>query len=1260
MDAQASRRLIATNVQWPLDRFFIPPGGLAQFLHENLRFKVFVLMTCLFCDGSATETVGSLDREQRAEIRARVRDLFFAAQIRQNEFRVALTAVVVPGEASWMFHIMLVIFHVIGFDGDDSVLGAADGLAGPEATELKVANAQATFLLGAALTTYLQDLKDGRPAVLDYPDYDHSGMVSRQFSARMLPASFDLIPQEPMLGPNFDMLERLAAWRFGTLGLVTEKTARVSGDDAEDAVFSEASLVHEIPRASCPPGRVTEDRPFTPTPPGLPKKPLPRRTRRRLPSSIVVDNGAPISVAFPPALMIRRGGDGHFVVHKQDEVDGFSSSGSMPELRNVSETSDYCVARDNARQFVVFPTLMSSGSFIDVGVLADILRALLLAPEQLRDRHWMPDTTVAVFLRKRVRPVVYFLQVLVHGRPTERRASADLSPSEEQNVRMVILNMLGTVRLLGRARFIATEQIRCRGLPLVDVAEVGRDFGIPAQSTRMFAIIFDLLERFPPQDDADRQAYSLMGPILANLQDLARREAIRSGEPTEFPEYDVRGDITVDGTAFQFPAIAGDMHGVRGKKRVIGGGDGREVRIGQVVESLPKSAKATTFLAMSATEVLRAATSRFAVREEFQNLDIPTLGALHEFSCLPFIRRLVAEQLEPMLQYYVRIREQLVKSLKARPETDRNMTRQWLRSYMEHAGNLSDVIIRYKDLADARRIPTPPIPWLQIIMRAEQKFGFAGDEEPIPRANAVDQMFIGDGTMKIAEIEFSGRDPINSTARRLVIPRRTMFPPLVLARSRKSVAFDQTILARLSYAAEIRREAIEYSHAKDGVIAYIVQVLRPFAELIHVCIPSNALSVDQLPFGTYEQLRRFVVEFITQAGIVYDIAVEHAKAFRLSLQHIDSRAVWSLSLALNFDARFGNISAGYHPHTREHSISRVRSALTLANNSSGADLDVDLSMLLNSLPRVPAWNRGDIELLMQREKVDEWAGELELLNDNIIAADNLGNALAKSAQRRADATALLFVRAMSAWLASPIHRPEPGVMSLGELAVLWVKRARHLGQSLLRVVLVSYAVDLPANCVALLRTGIRVLMLNMIILAKASVMYGPYGPTSVPRFFVPAESTTLFGMAEGMVDRFGYEGDEEEGPRQRMFQNMETLYGSMLLNRHYSRFGYDFPGFPVADADLAKFGIHPLIKNAQLSRLLLDRNGKKHNFGDELLRYNPELGEEGRWVVALPSEGLEKTRPNTPEDGDLSRISEGDEGEGDDVEPVGRLSVAEF
>ncbi|KAJ7064420.1 hypothetical protein B0H15DRAFT_958611 [Mycena belliarum] len=389
---------------------------------------------------------------------------------------------------------------------------------------------------------------------------------------------------------------------------------------------------------------------------------------------------------------------------------------------------------------------MSSGSFIDVGVLADILRALLLAPEQLRDRHWMPDTTVAVFLRKRVRPVVYFLQVLVHGRPTERRASADLSPSEEQNVRMVILNMLGTV-VSFRASLCGLEtaaDAELRFVGAVDVAEVGRDFGIPAQSTRMFAIIFHLLERFPPQDDADRQAYSLMGPILANLHDLARREAIRSGEPTEFPEYDVRGDITVDGTAFQFPAIAGDMHVDRFVRRQGG---------------IVAEAKPTTFLAMSTTNALRAATSRLAVREEFQNLDIPTLGALHEFSCLPFIRRLVAEQLEPMLQYYVRIREQLVKSLKARPETDRNMTRQWL-LVSDVQGNLSNVIIWYKDLADARRIPTPPIPWLQIIMRAEQKFGFAGDEEPIPRANVVDRMFIGDGTMKIAEIEFSGKDPI--------------------------------------------------------------------------------------------------------------------------------------------------------------------------------------------------------------------------------------------------------------------------------------------------------------------------------------------------------------------------------------------------------------------------------------------------------------------------------------------------------------------
>lgn len=75
MDAIAIRRFIATNVSWPLNRFFIPEGGLHPYLHENLRFKVFLIMTAVFVDPFAGATVASLTPDQMAQLRRRMRDL---------------------------------------------------------------------------------------------------------------------------------------------------------------------------------------------------------------------------------------------------------------------------------------------------------------------------------------------------------------------------------------------------------------------------------------------------------------------------------------------------------------------------------------------------------------------------------------------------------------------------------------------------------------------------------------------------------------------------------------------------------------------------------------------------------------------------------------------------------------------------------------------------------------------------------------------------------------------------------------------------------------------------------------------------------------------------------------------------------------------------------------------------------------------------------------------------------------------------------
>jgi hypothetical protein len=50
----------------------------------------------------------------------------FAAKIRQNKLHVSYTVPVIPSEAAWMFHVMQVIFVVVGFDTEANCPSKAD------------------------------------------------------------------------------------------------------------------------------------------------------------------------------------------------------------------------------------------------------------------------------------------------------------------------------------------------------------------------------------------------------------------------------------------------------------------------------------------------------------------------------------------------------------------------------------------------------------------------------------------------------------------------------------------------------------------------------------------------------------------------------------------------------------------------------------------------------------------------------------------------------------------------------------------------------------------------------------------------------------------------------------------------------------------------------------------------------------------------------------------------------------------------------
>jgi hypothetical protein len=166
--------------------------------------------------------------------------------------------------------------------------------------------------------------------------------------------------------------------------------------------------------------------------------------------------------------------------------------------------------------------------------------------------------------------------------------------------------------------------------------------------------------------------------------------------------------------------------------------------------------------------------------------------------------------------------------------------------------------------------------------------------------------------------------------------------------------------------------------------------------------------------------------------------------------------------------------------------------------------------------------------------------------------------------------------------------------------------------------------------VGLIRDAISVLLKNMVALGKASITYGKYMEGEEPAFFVPSEGTTLFGMAERFVDLYGFHKDSSLLDRAILFENLCTLQEAMIRNPGYLELGIDFPNFDLSSMELEWYGIFPFYKACQIA-LLSATHFRHRKFGGELLRYNPELGEEGRYLFAdISLEGL-PTRPNTPE-----------------------------
>jgi hypothetical protein len=83
------------------------------------------------------------------------------------------------------------------------------------------------------------------------------------------------------------------------------------------------------------------------------------------------------------------------------------------------------------------------------------------------------------------------------------------------------------------------------------------------------------------------------------------------------------------------------------------------------------------------------------VRDEFLNCDFPTVGQMVDFAHHPFMARVSREILEPLYQFFLRIREDFTWSPETKTKGEKRVMRQRVRDYLEMAVSLGPLVRNY-------------------------------------------------------------------------------------------------------------------------------------------------------------------------------------------------------------------------------------------------------------------------------------------------------------------------------------------------------------------------------------------------------------------------------------------------------------------------------------------------------------------------------------------------------------------------------------
>ncbi|KAJ7852561.1 hypothetical protein B0H13DRAFT_1904560 [Mycena leptocephala] len=620
----------------------------------------------------------------------------------------------------------------------------------------------------------------------------------------------------------------------------------------------------------------------------------------------------------------------------------------------------------------------------------------LLSVEELSDPHWEPDTSIDVFLQARVRLAVYFLQRCAVGEGGLQGPPADIPPSEKEELRLLALRLAGTVRFLSRVRVYRGLVDSAPSLPLLLQDTPGlslENYRVPGCAANMMSIIMVLLGRLCDAEGRDRQALLICSPILQEFRATAMAAARQDHMDTEYPQFHRNGQLR---ELFY------------------------EIDLFRPLNRMPPSAPKTGV----------------RVCDEFLNCDFPTVGQMVDFAHHPFMARVSRGILEPLYQFFLRIREDFTWSPETKTKGEKRVMRQRVRDYLEMAGRLSDYVIRHHDLAEAKHIPTPRVAWLQVVMRADSVYGFEGDDNQLLRVilrgkiasllqyserlrqHAVDRIVEKDdeGTRTQRTSTLKGENPFYGLpgvieegeveameTPILIAPCRichvifSVPPPRTVA---EVVPIHHLVIARMDSYCSIHVETFQLASTKFAHVEYVREHLRPFCELIRGCIPSAVTVPGDLPEGRAEFLCPYLGAYLEKAVFLYSAALEYAKS-NIEAPFLDPSVIWSLTMARTFHYMIGQPAYGYSQECCDAFLGRISSALSFADRTrtSASRTDVPLSVEIASLPHVPSWTRDRINHLCILELNDAWTCENALLQDKIEASQGVGRGLEKAVEQ---------------------------------------------------------------------------------------------------------------------------------------------------------------------------------------------------------------------------------------------------------------------